>query len=247
MFRWDADRIRLMADASEYGDYNDRLAEILSGLLPGADSVCDAGCGLGYLACAMAGRFGSVRAVEISPEAFAVLAKLAQGCENVTPVLGDAAQCPPRTPYDAMVFSFFGRLREILKIGRAQCRGTLAIIKKDYDRHRFSLSDVPLTDETASDAAGLLEKMKIPYRREARELEMGQPFRSLQDAALFFRSYSRDERPETITPEKAAPRLQQTGRADFPYYLPQARRLGILLVETADIPNDWEERYEGTL
>ena len=243
MFRWNADMIRFMADASTCGDYHAQLADILARRLPGARSVCDAGCGLGYLACAMAEKFDRVTAVDCSEPAYAALTALVRerGLSNVAPRLGDVLACPPEEPYDAMVFSFFGRLAEILKIGKAQCRGTLAVIKKDYRTHRFSVGQVPLTDETADDAARRLDGLGIAYRREARELEMGQPFRTLADAARFFQIYSRDEHPETIGEAAVAPRLQETGRADFPYYLPQTRRLGMLFIDTADIPNDWED------
>jgi len=244
MFRWNDEMVRLMADASERTDYYVNLARRMEGYFPEARRVCDAGCGIGYLACALAERVPEVTAVDCSPEAYRALCALVRrrGLKNVTPLLGDAAALAPGIPYDAMVFSFFGQLREILAIARAQCRGTVVIVKKNYRQHRFSLGRVPLSDETADDAADALLRAGIAFSREDDEPEMGQPLRSLDVAALFFRLYSRDEGPDPVTPEAVRARLTQTGDAEFPYYLPQKKAVGLLRIDTADIPPDWEER-----
>ena len=244
MFVWNAEMIRLMEDASRRGGYYERLAQELLARLPRTQRVCDAGCGLGYLACAAAPRCGEVTAVDLSPEAIGVLRRTAaeRGLANVRPLCGDVAALPPEQPYDAMIFSYFGRMRQILEIGRAQCRGRLAVVKKNYREHRFSLGRVALSDETADDASALLQRAGVPFSREDCSFEMGQPFRTAEDAALFFRLYSRDGRPEEITPQKVLPRLRETGDAEFPYYLPQEKRCGLLFIDTAEIPPDWEER-----
>ena len=50
MQRWGTDAIRFMTDASEYGDYYRQLTTKLLPYLPLNGHICDAGCGLGYLA-----------------------------------------------------------------------------------------------------------------------------------------------------------------------------------------------------
>ena len=134
-----------------------------------------------------------------------------------------------------MIFCFFGSLEEILPVARRQCRKTLIIIKKNYALHRFSLTVQPLRGETAQDARETLRAMGIPFLFDARELEHGQPFASLADAVRFFRIYSKDEVPDTITPEAVLPRLQETDDPRYPYYLPQIKRLGILRIQMEDL------------
>ena len=134
-----------------------------------------------------------------------------------------------------MVFCFFGSLAEILPVARRQCAKTLVIIKKNYELHRFSLTAQPIRGETAPAACEALRAMGIPFRFDARELEHGQPFASLDEAVQFFRIYSKDEAPGAVTPEAVLPRLQKTGDDAFPYYLPQIKRLGILTIKMEDL------------
>lgn len=130
---------------------------------------------------------------------------------------------------------FFGSLAEILPVARRQCAKTLIIIKKNYDLHRFSLTDQPIRGETASAVCETLREMGVPFEFDAQELEHGQPFASLDDAVRFFRIYSRDEDPGAVAPETVLPRLRRTEDVQYPYYLPQTKRLGILTIRMEDL------------
>ena len=55
------------------------------------------------------------------------------------------------------------------------------------------------------------------------------------EAVRFFRIYSRDETPGAITPEAVLPRLRRTEDVQYPYYLPQTKRLGILTIRMEDL------------
>lgn len=237
MFRWTDEMIAFMRDADAYGDFHRALAEALAQLIGKRQHVCDAGCGTGALACALARLYPHVTAVDISPDAAAYVKKSAAalGLENLDVVCGDIGANPPKTPYDAMTFCFFGSVDEILRIGAAQCRGMVAIVMKDYVNHRFSIGKQPLRGHTAAGAQARLDALGVSYRLEHLSLEMGQPFRTLDDAVRFFQIYSRDEDPALITPEHVAARLVRTGRADFPLYLSGRRQMGIFLIETDNI------------
>ena len=237
MFVWTEDMIRFMQAANARSSYHAQLAAILAPKLSGCRTLCDAGCGLGMLSAALAPSFASVTAADVSADALDVLRQTiaARQLTNLTPLQYDvlAGQDPAR--YDAMIFCFFGSLAEILPVARRQCAKTLIIIKKNYALHRFSLTKQPIRSQTAQDACELLRRMGIPFAFEARELEHGQPLTSLDDAVRFFRLYSRDETPDTITAQSVAARLQKTGDAQYPYYLPQTKRLGILTIKMEDL------------
>lgn len=238
MFTWTPDMVAFMRDAADFGGFHRELADTLARLLGEREHICDAGCGTGELACALAERYPRVTAVDISPlAAMQARARAAQlRLKNIEVIQGDILSSEPgAAPYDAMTFCFFGSIEEILKIGAAQCRGTLAAVMKDYPNHRFSIGTQPLRGHTAALAAMQLDELGIAYRLEHLTLEMGQPFRSVSDAVRFFKIYSRDENPEDITPEAVAQRLRKTGRTDFPLYLPGERKMGILLIETDNL------------
>ncbi|MCQ2418384.1 MAG: class I SAM-dependent methyltransferase [Clostridia bacterium] len=246
MFCWNEDMLRFMTDASEHTDYYRALTELLSPYLPKNGHICDAGCGMGYLSEQLAAAVKQVTAVDISESAIAQLQlRLSVSPrENLLPICADITKLTPKAPYDAMVFCLFGSIQSILEIGRNQCRGKLLIVKKNYSMHRFSLGQNPLHCYRFCDAVEILDRLGLPYEAIETDLELGQPLRSLEDAVLFFRTYSKDAHPEAITEEAILPRLWKTDDPDFPYYLPQNKKMGILIIDAAAIPAQlpWEEQ-----
>ena len=83
-----------------------------------------------------------------------------------------------------------------------------------------------------------LRSLGIPFQAREMELPMGQPFRSLADARRFFELYRRDGDDTPITDDFLHRSLTATGRADFPFYLSQNRRFGLLRWEACEIPNE---------
>lgn len=242
MFLWKPEMIRFMRDASEQCDYHKKLAAKIAPHLPSDAEICDAGCGLGYLSLALAPYCKSVTAADISRDALNVLEenRSARGCENVRILCGNIADLPPVRPYDAMVFCFFGSAGPILRLAKAQCRGKIVIIKKNWEEHRFTIGHKRLAHETFTVLQEKLSAAGIPFTAEAFALEMGQPLRSLTDAVEFFHTYSRDDDPQAITEETVLPRLTQTDDARFPFYLPQNKEMGFITLDTGDIPDSIE-------
>ena len=237
MFTWTPEMIRLMQNANARSEYHRQLAAILAPKLAGCRTLCDAGCGLGALSAALSPYFEKITAADVSDEALDVLRQTIRTRQltNITPLHCDLLTSEDKTQYDAMVFCFFGSLAEILPVARRQCAKTVIIIKKNYDLHRFSLTEQPIRGETASAVCETLRKLGVPFEFDAQELEHGQPFASLDEAVRFFRIYSRDETPGAITPEAVLPRLLRTDNAQYPYYLPQTKRLGILTIRMEDL------------
>lgn len=233
MFIWTEDMIRFMQAADRKSDYYRQLTQLLLPKLKGCRTLCDAGCGLGALSVALHPYFDAITAADVSGTALDVLRETirTQHIRNITPRQVNLLTSDDTAQYDAMVFCFFGSLAEILPVARRQCAKTLVVIKKNYALHRFSLTDRPLHGETAPAACEALRAMGVPFTFDAQELEHGQPLGSLEEAAQFFRIYSRDEAPEAITPEAVLPRLQKTQDTEFPYYLPQRKKLGILTID----------------
>ena len=234
---WEKDMVRFMRDASEYSTYNQELEKQISPYLNKNMHVCDAGCGLGYLSLALAPHVASVTGVERHPDASAVLAENSRrlGLDNVIPRCGPIETTLPETPYDAMVFCFFGGIDEILTISRAQCRGRVIIITRNYTNHRFSVGEHKTGSYGRRTSHEALEKLGIPFEETTLSLEFGQPFRSFEDARRFYETYSKDADKAVITDEFLMDKLV-AGEGDFPYYMPHRRELAILTFESKDIP-----------
>ena len=232
MYRWTQEMIRYMRCASAYSDYYARLADLITPWL-GADShICDAGCGLGDLAAALAPHVGQVTAVDIDRDVLQVLEE--KGLPNVSSFCGDIAKLPPETPYDAMVFCFFGGIEEVLELAAAQCRGDVFIISRNDDTHRFSPGSHPTGNHGFSHAKKTLERREIPFQARELEIEFGQPFCSWEDARQFFALYSREQDKTLVTDEFLAGKLVK-GKGDVPWYLPSLRKQGFIHLRVEDM------------
>lgn len=234
---WDEDTIRWMKDASEAASYNRELAAYIGRQLPAGSHVCDAGCGLGYLSLELSRYAARVTAVDISQDALEVLREncAARGISNVSLRCGDIEQLEPETPYDAMAFCLFGGGDDALRIAAAQCRGDVFMVLRNYSSHRFSVNQHRMEYTVCRNVRDLLERLHVPYQYEERALDLGQPFRSMEDARRFFIRYSRDDE-RAISDAFLLSRVQPTGKNDFPYYMPHKREVGILRLRAADIP-----------
>ena len=67
-------------------------------------------------------------------------------------------------------------------------------------------------------------------------MDKGQPFRSLDDAVLFFHIYNRGGDASSVTAETVLPRLEQREDDTFPLYYPSPTTYIITILNAPDIP-----------
>lgn len=230
MLIWTPDTVRFQRDAALYGGYHRTLAAHLVPYLPQNAHVCDVGCGLGYLSRALAPYCKRVTAIDSEQLALDVLRK--DTPENVEVFEGDVFTLSPDRRFDAMVFCFFGTMDETLLLARKHCRGKVIVVKRGWTQHRFSLQDESVRRDACEDAERYLRTRDIPFSREELTLDIGQPFRSQDDAVRFFEAYGN----EAVTFSDVEARLVKTDNAAFPYYLPQEKPLGIFIFDVKDVP-----------
>ena len=248
MFTWSADKIRFLKDASEYGRFNDVLAERAAAHFPAGAHVCDAGCGLGYLSLALAPLCGRVTALDVSNEALDVLRDniARRGVQNIEVREADAFALPAEETFDAAALCFFGGARETLRFLKRHVTGSAVLFKKNWETHRFTLRETKLEKFTFRQTCEVLTRWGVPFETESFEVEMGQPFTSVEDAARFFRLNSRGAEAAPVDPAIAAARLVPIDSAAYPYYLPSCRPVGMIVIQTRDIPQEIENESEDT-
>lgn len=236
MFSWTQEMVDFMQAAADRTEYYPKLAQLLAEKLSDASHICDAGCGIGALSLELAKYFSAVTAADRSPEAMAVLRQSIgrKKIGNVISLEADLLDFVPEEKFDAMVFCFFGRTEQILSIAKKQCREKIAIVKKNYIYHRFSLEKHRLSDETADDCQAFLKDRGIPFFREDHVLECGQPFESMEQAVRFFSIYDRGE-ASLRTEDAVRNQLIRTDDPAFPYYLPKKKEIGILILNAEDL------------
>lgn len=234
IINWTAESARLMWAASEYGTYHHSLVETMRPWLNPDMRFCDAGCGIGALSLAIAPYVREVTAADISPVALEGLRD--RRFSNIRIQCGNILELPPEEPYDAIAFCLFGSIDEILKIAKQQCRGPVFAFMKNYSRHRFSVNAFQKFAPQYITARQKLQELGIPCDTQELTLEMGQPLKDLAEARTFFELYSQDEDKSVITDDYLRSRVLETGRSDYPLYIPQARKLGWLRFNAGDIP-----------
>ena len=239
MYLWTPEMIRFLEDAAQKTEYYAELAAILAAQLPNGTGICDVGCGLGHLSELLCASFSPVTAIDCSaPAVDAFRARLAgKQPENLRILCEDAFALPDTTQFDQMVFCYFGSLPEILQIAKKHCRGSVVVIRRSYEQHRFDLDRHPRPRSGAAETLSKLQSMGIDCRCTELSPEFGQPLRSQEDALRFFALYLRDP-AQTVDWPKIAPKLIETGDSVFPYYYPQQKRVAVLQFEAAQIPPD---------
>ena len=230
-YQWGSERIRFMVDACEYGQYHQQLINLLTPHLEGAERVCDVGCGLGYLSLELAKFVPHVTAVEVDEGAISVLREncSAKGIDNIATLCEDALAMDESYQFDRMIFCVFGTVEEVLSIAEKHCTGDILMITRNEKHHRFSHEQEALRDRKYSfeNKCYELRKRGIPFESKEFTLEFGQPFRNLEDAAAFYKLYSKSG---NISEEGLLARLEKTNRQDFPFYLPKKSNLGFIRI-----------------
>ena len=97
------------------------------------------------------------------------------------------------------------------------------------------MTETPIEKIRHNDSEAELSALGIPYISKSFSVDMGQPFRSLNDAVAFFRLYERGDRTD-FDLKKIESMLIPSNSAEFPYYLPAVRNVGMIVINTADIP-----------
>ena len=233
MFTWTEESAAFWQDSAVYTRSYDLLAAKATAHLAPGSAVFEGGCGLGSLSVALAKRGHAVTGMDLSPLPLRYLRRNAAR-EGVRLDIrqGDVFALLPEEVWDDAVFCFFGGVRETLSWARAHCRDRLILFKKNWDTHRFTRDAGAIRKFTYPLTLAELDQLGVPYETETFEVDMGQPFRSLEDAVRFFRLY---DPVEAMTETEVLSRLTETDDPVFPFYLSAIRPVGMIVLRAEDI------------
>ena len=132
MSAWTDDIISFMEDANRFTSYFDYLAAIVKDHTPPMGHICDAGCGMGQLALALAPFASAVDAVDTSAAATDYVGHLArrEDASNVRAVRADMRLLQPEARYDTMAFCLSASVADALAIARRCCIGKVVVVDK---------------------------------------------------------------------------------------------------------------------
>lgn len=241
MFLWDEDNIRWMEEASEATGYYEELSRLILTYLKPSDRVCEIGCGLGHLACAIAPYVKHITAIDINEKAIEKVGEKVKnkGLVNVTPVSMDwtkwenVASVNEEPVVDVILFSYISAVRKdwdrlksfggrriigILSNGSSGTGLTGSLYTKDLERNERR--------DTIDNVLPFLVERGIPYELIECELEYGQPLKDKVDAENFVKRYYREEMVdlEGYLAHRLIPRKDG-------FYLPKIKKSGILVID----------------
>jgi len=228
-FTWDERNIKWFLDAADYtGFYRELARQIIPYLAPG-DSLCDVGCGLGRLAFELAPYVSALAAIDVNEVVVDIMTRDAAplGLDNLYTRLCDASDLDG--VFDVVLLSFFGETDTPGMLEHCS-RSLIRIVSANNKTNLYPERYRSRVKETVPGVCDELSSLNIGYKLEQYAIEFGQPLRDMRDAEL----YVLQNAPEASADEVSGfltERLQQTGRDDFPLYLPNKKELGVFIID----------------
>lgn len=235
-YQWNEEKLRFMEEAGDYTGFNTALAEWMAPYLTPEDTLTELGCGTGHLSMALSPLVKAITAVDISAPALDVLRRglKRRGLTNVRALCADAFSTKEELACEVLVSCFFGLPEELFPLADRLRPREMFFFKRAYAYHRFSAERFPVGDDSCERTVSLLKERGVPCAFEIKELEMGQPLRSLEEARRFLLLYALDPDKSRFTDEYVQSRLVETGRGDYPLYMPQKKTVGCIHVSGKD-------------
>ena len=226
---WGAQTLAWYRRAADYGSYHRDLAALIAPHIPAGASVCDLGCGPGYLSLALLDHLPAVTALDRDQGALALLRTLGMGRQGLTIIDADAMALTPDQHWDCMVLSFFGRITvgDHLDYFMSHCDRLISVVNGGSRSSFSATGSSARKKEYTPQVAAFLKEQGWHFTLEEHQLEFGQPLHDLEDARAFVRRYS----PPGVSTDDSdlTARLQPLPEGGF--YLPNTKRFGLFIIE----------------
>ena len=239
---WDEPTIRRFIEASEYTGYHKALAAKILPYLESDDTLLDIGCGLGRLDIELSQHVLGILAVDTCESAIEAIRLETErlGISNIRTRHGDAEEITDI--FDVVLMSFF-RLEDTLGFMN-RCRSKLIRIVGAGMKSGLYPEKYRRENKNAVPAVKKeLDDQGIKYDFELCAIEAGQPLKTRGEAELFVLSNASEADNEEIT-SFLNERLEETGREDFPLYLPYQKELGIFVINKSNTNNKANSYYQ---
>lgn len=229
-FTWNTDTIRWYISANNYTGFYKNIAMAVKPLLNGGENLCDLGCGLALFDFEIAPYVGQIDCFDLNKAALSSVNERlsAAGIGNIKTHLKDCRYLSGA--WDMVYMSFFGSRKPDVYL--PVCKKLIAVVGTSSQTEMFPAAYQRQRKNTVSETVRYLEKKKLPYKLTYHHFEFGQPFTSRNDARFFVRTYSSGISDSELE-DFLAGRLMQTGRDDYPFYIPRTKSVGIFEIDGA--------------
>jgi tRNA G37 N-methylase Trm5 len=224
LFTWNSDITGWYLNASEYTGFYKNLAKEIAPKLNGFKTLCDLGCGLGLFDFEIYPLMDQIDCIDLNETALSSIQERAEkhGIYNIHTRISDCFTVSGE--WDIVFMSFFGSLE--LDRFLPLCKKLIAVIGVTSEPVMFPRQNGSGRKNTVDDTIAYLNGKNLQYNLTYKQYEFGQPFVSKRDAEKFIRTYSPDSSDKEMN-DFLTSRLSETGKADFPYYMPRMKPVGI--------------------
>ncbi|WP_181899216.1 methyltransferase domain-containing protein [Lachnotalea glycerini] len=233
LFHWSEESIKWYKIAAEQQEYHQNLARIILSKLPQEPSICDMGCGVGYLSLALASRAKAIMSVDLNQTAIQVLKDniLKNELTNVSTLVGDFELISrPKQPFDAIVMCLFGDLTEFMNKAREWTDNKIIYIMSTNSRRIFTATKESTQGNTEEEIADFLNKNNYTFEVEQISLPFGQPLKSIEEGIKFIRHYDSKSTDEEIK-KLLKSKLISSSSYQYPYYFPNEKKLAMFVID----------------
>lgn len=228
MFEWTQKRIEWYERAINWTGYDKVLAVAVMRYLGDGDTVCDLGCGTGYLGLELARQGYAVSAVDISRTAMDCLAgKPASTQPGFEMLHRDWTDVADRR-WDHVIMCLTGNFETELSYYLSLCKKNLIVIGKRRARRYVGRRHPLVRNHIKYDELRkILTAQGLAYTFEECSLEFGQPLKTLMEADEYLQYYG--ARGPAL--KSAMRKIKQTEDGQYPYYLPYMKDMGICVIQ----------------
>ena len=232
-FSWDEQSIKWFLDAAAFTGFHKALALRIVPYLEPGDTVIDVGCGLGRLDIELCAYVSEITAIDINEH---VTQTLLQDIErlklkNLRVLKGDVYDSDET--FDVMLMSLYGSPDNSVLFKRFR-RRLIRIVSAGTKSHLYPESHRVNKKESVAQVQDEFESLGVSYKLDLCSIEFGQPLISLQDAGAFVLKNAPNAKADEVE-GFLSENITETGREDFPYYLPYQKQLGIFIIDRVDI------------
>ena len=225
MFQWSDESIAWYKRAAENTGFFQELSDTVKPYIKSSETLCEIGCGHGYLSLGLSACVRKVTAVDIEKRVLNVMEnEMALNNRNNIDILNADWKVLSGRFWDTVLACNFGHLPQDIPDFLGMCARQLILVHRVQDDTR-KISSVLIQEYLQNNGYG--------FAFLQRKADFGQLFISKEEAFRFFLHYGWIK--ENGQEDFLAKNLQTTGIAKYPFYFPSRSTVSIFVIRKQQV------------
>ena len=238
---WTEDSIRWYKQATEYTRYYRHLFQMIQPYLSKDQSVCDLGCGLGYLSTTLAKHVGHVTAIDVADKPINLLKQYVQANKVTNLEVLHKSWTDIEDKYDTVVSSFFLSEADDILTFLPNAKRQMIIILSNGSEDSFLPDKTTIHyKQRAYRLKEQLDKRNIQYLFIEDKVQFGQPFVEMQDVSHYIQHYAPTckDHDEQEHIRRYMENISAKSH-DFQYFFSNKKDVGIFIINTESAKGEY--------